>query len=139
MLDANKCLKGLGKARFWSKMDFCSGFWQIPLMLEASKIAAFVTQQGLYKPTVMPFGLTNVLATFQCMMDEMMGSSKGEWSWVHMDDLLVYSTTLNDHLNHLEETFRRIQEQGLYVKLMKCKFARAKMEYLGHIISNKGI
>ena len=43
-------------------------------------------------------------------MDEMMGLSKGEWSWVHMDDLLVYSTTFNEHLKHLKETFRQIHE-----------------------------
>ena len=58
----------------------------------------------------MPFGLTNAPATFQRVMDEMMGLSKGEWSWVHMDDLLVYSTTFNEHLEHLKETFRRICE-----------------------------
>ena len=91
-------------------MDFCSGFWQIPLTPEASKIAAFVTRRGLYEPTVMPFGLTNAPATFQRVMDEMMGSSKGEWLWVYMDDLLVYSTTFDEHLKHLKETFRRIRE-----------------------------
>src|SRR3546814_9431571 len=68
----------------------------------------------------------------------MMGSSKGEWSWVHMDDLLVYSTTFNKHLEHLKEMFRQIHEQELYIKLTKCKFVRAKMEYLGHIIGNDG-
>ena len=88
---------------------------------------------------VMLFGLTNTLATFQQVMDEMMGLSKGEWSWVHMDDLLVYSTTFNEHLKHLKETFRQIHKQELYVKLTKCEFARAKMEYLGHIIGNDGI
>ena len=65
MLDTNECLKGLGKAQFRSKMDFCSGFWQIPLTPEASKIAVFMTHQGLYELMVMLFGLTNVLATFQ--------------------------------------------------------------------------
>src|SRR3546814_19028082 len=69
----------------------------------------------------------------------MMGSSKGEWSWVHMDDLLVYSTTFNKHLKHLKETFRQIHKQELYIKLTKCKFTRAKMEYLSHIISNNRI
>jgi hypothetical protein len=91
-------------------MDFCSGFWQIPLTPEASKITTFTTHQGLYKPTVMPFRLTNTPATFQQVMDKMMGSSKGEWSWVHMDDLLVYSTTFNEHLKHLKETFRQIHK-----------------------------
>ena len=64
MPDTNKCLKGLGKAQFQSKMDFCSGFWKIPLMLEALKIAVLMTCRGLYK-LVMPFRLTNAPATFQ--------------------------------------------------------------------------
>ena len=59
---------------------------------------------------VMLFGLTNTPATFQQVMDKMMGSSKGEWSWVHMDDLLVYSTTFNKHLKHLKETCRWIHK-----------------------------
>ena len=72
-------------------------------------------------------------------MDEMMGLSKGEWSWVHMDDLLVYSTTFDKHLKHLEEMFRWIHKRELYVKLTKCEFVRAKMEDLGLIIVNDGM
>ena len=88
---------------------------------------------------VMPFGLTNAPPTFQRVMDEMMGSMQGEWSWIHMDDLLVYSKTFDDHLQHLEETFKRIRERNLFIKIGKCEFAPKSMEYLGHVISNNGI
>jgi len=101
----------------------------------ASKMAAFVTKHGLYKPVVMPFGLTNSPATFQRMMDSMILEVKVKWAWVHIDDLLIYSPTWEEHLKHMEETFKRLRKEGITLKISKCKLVKAQLEYLGLIVS----
>jgi len=119
--------------------DAASGNWQLPMEPGASEMAAFVTKRGLYKPVVMPFGLTNAPATFQWMMDSMILDVKGKWAWIHIDDLLIYSPTWEEHLKHMEETFKCLGKEGITLKISKCKLVKAQLEYLGHIVSNDGV
>jgi len=79
-------------------------------------MAAFVTKRGLYEPVVMPFGLTNAPATFQWMMDSMISDMKGKWAWVHIDDLLIYSPTWEEHLDIQASTQRRHHTQDFKVQ-----------------------
>jgi len=78
---------------------------------------AFVTKCGLYKPVVMPFGLTNAPATFQWMMDSMILDVKGKWAWVHIDDLLIYSLTWEEHLKHMKEMLKHLCKEGITLKI----------------------
>jgi len=73
------------------------------------------------------------------MMDSMILDVKGKWVWVHIDDLLIYSPTWEEHLNHMEETLKHLRKEGIMLKISKCELVKAQLEYLGHIVSNDGV
>jgi hypothetical protein len=139
MPDTNEALDRLAESKYRSKMDLCTGFWQIPLEKESRRYAAFTTRRGLYQPTAMPLGLTNSPSTFQRVMNQVIGDAKGRWAWVHIDDIIVYSKSFREHLEHLAEMFVRIRKYNLYLKISKCEFACEEMEYLGHMIGPTSI
>ena len=104
---------------------------------------AFVTPQGLHEFRVMPFGLTNAPAVFQRLMQQvLMGlnpESGPDFVSVYIDDILVFSRTFEEHLQHLQQVIRRLMQVGLKLKPSKCKFARREVEYLGHVITPEGL
>ena len=87
----------------------------------------------------MPFGLTNAPSTFQATMNRLFLPYLRKFVIVFFDDILVYSTTLTTHLEHLECVFACLQAHKFYVKRSKCVFGAATVEYLGHIISGRGV
>jgi hypothetical protein len=99
----------------------------------------FKTHQGHYQFKVMPFGLTNEPATFQCIMNEVLAPFLRKFVMVSLDDILIYSPTLEDHVNHLTLVLQELRKHKLYMKQSKCSFAQSKLEYLGHIISVEGV
>ncbi|CAF5042976.1 unnamed protein product, partial [Rotaria magnacalcarata] len=132
-------LDQLRTAKYFTSMDLKSGFWQIELDEESRPKTAFVTHAGLYHFTVMPFGLTNAPATFQRLMDLVLGGLKWSCALVYLDDIIVYSPTFSSHLQHLESVLQQIQENGLTLHLSKCQFCKTKLRYLGHVVSQTGI
>ena len=87
----------------------------------------------------MPFGLTNAPATFQCLMNTLFAEHIRKFVLVFMDDILVYSKNLDDHVKHLRIVLQLLQQHRLTAKMSKCSFAQHQLEYLGHIISDKGV
>lgn len=87
----------------------------------------------------MPFGLTNTPSVFQRLMQQvLMGVHPGEgpsFVTAYIDDILVFLTTLEEHLEHLRTVLQRLCEVGLKLKLAKCRFARKQVEYLGHVLN----
>lgn len=100
---------------------------------------AFKTHQGHYQFKVMPFGLCNAPATFQCVMNSVLEPCLRKYVLVFMDDILVYSTSPEEHIIHLTEVLNLLRQQQFFVKRSKCSFACASLEYLGHIISADGV
>ena len=100
---------------------------------------AFKTHHGHYQFRVMPFGLTNAPATFQCIMNEVLEPFLRKFVMVFLDDILIYSPSLEAHLSHLDQVFAKLREHKLYMKASKCSFAQHQLEYLGHIISCAGV
>ena len=100
---------------------------------------AFITPFGLYEFTRMPMGLVSAPATFQRLMTKAMGDFLFLFLLVYLDDLLVYSKTFEDHLQHLDRLLQRLIETGLKVRIDKCHFLRREVSYLGHTISTDGI
>ncbi|KAL1915188.1 uncharacterized protein VTP21DRAFT_7464 [Calcarisporiella thermophila] len=126
-------------AKVFSTIDLASGFWQIELEEADKEKTAFTSPLGLYEFNVMPFGLTNDPATFQRMIDAVCTGMKWNFCMPYMDDLLVFSATVEEHIKHLTRVFEALVSGGLKLKRSKCKFFRKEVKYLGHVIGENGI
>ena len=139
----DELLDQLGKSKYFSTIDLASGFWQIRMHPTAQEKTAFITHQGLYEFRVMPFGLTNAPAVFQRLMQQVISPlnavSGSDFVSVYLDDILVFSRTLDEHLKHLHVVIQRLAEVGLKLKPVKCRFAHQELEYLGHVVSHNGL
>src|SRR4029434_5917118 len=111
----------------------CKGYWQVPLVKAAKPYTAFRTPQGLFHFLVMPFGLQGAPATFQRLMDRVLAGTDS-FAAAYLDDIVVYSTTWEEHLRHLGEVLQRIKRAGLIVHPRKCALAQEEVRYLGHVL-----
>ncbi|MCP3661980.1 MAG: DDE-type integrase/transposase/recombinase, partial [Gammaproteobacteria bacterium] len=130
----------LGRAKYFSKMDFVSGFYQIGMHpADVAKTAFTVPGLGLYEWLVLPMGLTGSPATFQALLDIVLAGLKFKCAFAYIDDIIVFSTTLAEHFEHLRQVFVRVRKAKLKLKLKKCKFGCKQIDFLGHVISSDGI
>jgi hypothetical protein len=106
---------------------------------EDEEKTTFKTHHGHFHFRVMPFGLTNAPATFQCLMNSIFSEYTRKFVIIFLDDILIYSRTLSDHLHHLRLVLQTLRTNQLYAKASKCSFAQCQIEYLGHVISEKGV
>ena len=136
-------LDQLGGSTYFTTLDLASGYWQIKMDPASREKTAFITNQGLFEFKVMPFGLCNAPAVFQRLMQRvLMGLNPAEgpdFVSVYLDDVLVFSHTLEDHLQHLCAVIERLRGAGLKLKPSKCHFIQKEVEYLGHVISPDGL
>ena len=132
-------LDQVGKSKFFSTLDLAAGYWQVQVHPDSCEKTAFITHQGLYEFSVMPFGLKNAPAVFQRLMQRVLmglNPDKGpSFVSVYLDDVIVFSETLEDHLEHLRKVMKRFVKAGLKLKPSKCHFVCERVEYLGHIIT----
>ena len=132
-------LDALTGAKWFSTLDLASGYNQVA-MAEADKAkTAFCTPFGLFEFNRMPFGLCNAPGTFQRLMERMFGDQRFQSVLLYLDDIIVFSSTVRQHLERLEEVFSRLDRQGLKVKLSKCHFFQKEVKYLGHVVSEQGV
>ena len=136
-------LDQLAHARYFTILDLASGYWQIRVHEDSVPKTAFITPQGLYEFRVMPFGLTNAPSTFQRLMQQLLAglnpSQDTAFVSVYIDDVLIYLHTMEEHLVHLRTVLQRLAEAGLKLKPEKCHFVRQEVEFLGHVITPKGL
>eukprot|EP00253_Pinus_taeda_P026946 PITA_26946 len=126
-------------ATVFSKIDLRSSYHQIRIKDEEIAKTAFRTRYGHYEFVVLPFGLTNAPATFMCLMNSIFHQYLDRFVLIFIDDILVYSRTLEDHQEHLRKVLQTLREHQLYVKFSKCDFFKEEIQYLGHVITKEGI
>ena len=135
----DEILDELHGASFFSKLDLRAGYHQIRLTEGDEYKTAFHTHNGHYEFTVMAFGLTGAPATFQAEMNRTLAPLLRRSALVFFDDILIYSKNYNDHLYHLRQVLQLLAENQWKVKLSKCAFAQSSIQYLGYVISAKGV
>ena len=129
-------LKG---SKWFSTLDLASGYWQVAMSEEDKEKTAFCTKYGLFQWKVMPFGLCNAPSTFERLMERVLQGLQWESAVLYLDDIIVFSGTVDDHIQRLEEVFQRLRGANLRLKPKKCHLFKEEVQFLGHVVSEKGV
>lgn len=126
-------------SKWFSVLDLKSGYYQIEVEEADKPKTAFVCPLGFWEFNRMPQGITNAPSTFQRLMERCMGDINLKEVLVFLDDLIVFSETLEQHETRLLNVLNRLKEYGLKLSIEKCKFFQTSVRYLGHIVSQNGV
>jgi hypothetical protein len=129
----------LSNKKYFTTLDCRSGYWQLKMAPEDVYKTAFITHDGVFEFLRLPFGITNGCAIFQRMMDKVLGPLRGVCCAVYIDDILIYSDTLEEHFQHIQQVFDRLRAANVSLKSSKCKFFMDEVLFLGHTVNAKGI
>ena len=132
-------LDELTNASWFSCLDLTAGYHQIRLRSGEEFKTAFQTHTGHYEFRVMAFGLTGAPATFLKAMYTTLYPLLCKCVLVFFDDILIYSRSYADHVEHLRLVFQLLQQDQWQVKMSKCHFAQRQLRYLGHVILEEGV
>ena len=127
-------LSRLIHCKYFSSLNLRSGYYHISLTEEGKKKTAFITADGEYQWNVVPFGLATTVSTFQYVMSEVL-TSLNHFAFTYLDNVLIFSKSWEEHLQHLSTVFNRCKTAGPKIELSKCQFFKTQLHYLGHKIS----
>ena len=133
-------LDALHGAKWFSTLDLKNGCWQVPITEQDKAKTAFRTSSGqLFEFNQVPFGLCNAPATFSRLMDRVLAGLHWETCLFYLDDIIVFSSTWEEHLARLRQVFERIRHANLKLGADKCTFAAKEVNYLGHRVTEEGL
>ena len=135
--EALDCLSG---CQYFSCLDLKSGYWQLELHPDDRPKTAFsVGPLGFFEWNRMPFGLAAAPASFQQMMETVIGSLNLNECLLYLDDIIIFSKTFEEHITRLRNVFQKLSDAGLKLNAKKCCFFQTSVKYLGHMVSAKGV
>ena len=134
MPDPEEIFAKIGQSKFFTKVDLCKGYWQIPMRDEDKDLTSFVTPDGLFRFKVMPFGMSNAAATFNRMMRVLLKDLKDTDSFI--DDILVHTDNWESHVVALRCLLERLRSGKLNAKPSKCFVGCKSLEFLGHSVGD---
>lgn len=134
----SETLDKLKDAQYLSSIDIKSAYWQVPVAEASKPLTAFICHRGLFQFRRMPFGLHNAPATWQRLIDRILGDLAPH-VFIYLDDCVIISRTFEEHLRILEQVFNRLQTAGITVSWDKCQFCRPEMKYLGYVVDRRGL
>lgn len=135
----SELLDKLGRSTYFSTLDLAQGFHQIELDESSIQKTAFSTDTGHFEYLRMPFGLCNAPATFQRMVNNCLRGLNNEICLVYLDDILIFSTSLQEHIVRLRKIFDRLRQANLKIQPDKTEFLRKELAYLGHVVTPDGV
>lgn len=125
-------IERLGKAKYLTTLDLCKGYWQVPLTNSAKNLTAFHVPSGLYNFKYMLLGLHGAAATFQRLVDQVL-RGLDSCAVAYIDNIVIFSKSWEQHLEHLTDLFERIQRAGLVINAKKCQIAKQRVSFLGYV------
>lgn len=135
----DEMLQRVPKAKYFTKIDIRQGFHRIRIHPDSEDLTTFKTRYGSFKYKVMPFGVTNGPATFQRYINTVLGEYLDDFTTAFVDDILIYSETYEEHVQHVKMVLQRLREAGLQASLGKCEFHTQSTRFLGFIVGVDGI
>lgn len=135
----DEILDKLGRCQYFTTLDLAKGFHQIEIDEKDVHKTAFSVENGHYEFLRMPFGLKTAPATFQRLMNNVLHDYINKICLVYLDDIIIFSTSLQEHMESLRRVFQRLKEVNLKVQLDKSEFLKKETEFLGHIVTETGI
>lgn len=135
----SESLDRLSGAKYFTKIDLRGAYTHIRIAQGDEWKTAFRTRYGHFEYLIMPFGLTNAPASFQSLMNDLFRDMFDICVIIYLDDILIFSSTLEEHRKHVLEVLKRLQQHRLYAKVEKCSFHTQEVEYLGFIVTTDGV
>jgi hypothetical protein len=132
-------LDQLAGSNVYTALDLAQGYHQVRVKEEDIYKTAFKTQYGLFEFLVMPFGLSSAPSTFQRLMNHVLKPEQNTFVLVYLDDVLIFSKSLDEHIVHLDKVLSLLAANQLNLRLTKCHIGKKQLDYLGHVISAEGM
>lgn len=129
----------LAGSRLFTVLDCYAGFWQINIKEDHREKTGFSVPSGHYEFNRMPYGISNSPASFQRLMDNVLRNLIGPECWIFIDDVLIFSDTVEEHARRLSNVLGRFEKANLQLQPSKCDFAKDQVSYLGYTLSYRGI
>jgi hypothetical protein len=139
LLKISMCLDCLDNVSVFSVMDLQSGYWHLQTAPEDRHKIAFITKYGFLEYTEMPFGLCNAPSMCQMCMELIFRGTQWKTLLIYLDDIILYSSNLDDHFDKMNEVLSRLKNAGLKLKPSKCEFLKDEVVYLEDVVCKDGI